>query len=128
MATTNVQAKVSALMWLAAGKSQRAAAEAAGVSPGTVSAWCRQPAFAEELAALRTLYGQKPFDGAALMDRLAEAEKRLAPARSAKERVRKVRVRVPAGAPAEEVRAQARRAVARAVTRDVKAAIRRAES
>ncbi|MEU0069543.1 hypothetical protein ABZ027_08360 [Streptomyces sp. NPDC006332] len=121
MTTKNVQARVTALLWLAAGKSQRVAAEAAGVSAATVSTWCKQPVFAEELAALTALYGRKPLDGAALMDRLTEAEKRFAPASSASGGTRQVRVRVPAGTPESEVRRRVGRAVVRSLAREVAA-------
>ncbi|WP_405525236.1 hypothetical protein OG426_19465 [Streptomyces canus] len=121
MSASSVRAKVSALMWLAGGKSARVAAEAAGVAAGTVAAWRRDPVFAAELEAVAALYGKKPLDAAALMSRLVEAEKRLAPAASSGGGVRRVRVRVPAGASPEVVRERARRAVGRAITRDVKA-------
>ncbi|WP_435613799.1 helix-turn-helix domain-containing protein [Streptomyces sp. 1222.5] len=55
---------MSAVLWLAAGKSQRAAAEAAGVSPGTVAQWRR--------------------DGRELLAQLDEVEKRLTPAAPAR--------------------------------------------
>jgi len=119
--TTKAQGKVSALLQLAAGKSQRVAAEAAGVSAATVSTWCKQPLFAEELAALTALYGRKPLDGTALMDRLTEAEERLAPAPSASSGTRHVQVRVPAGTPESAVRRRVGRAVVRSLSREVAA-------
>lgn len=128
MSSSNVQAKVSALMWLAGGKSARVAAEAAGVAAGTVAAWRRDPVFAAELEAVRAVYERKPLDGLALMSRLEEAEKRLAPASLSGGGVRRVRVRVPAGASPEVVRERARRAVERAVARDEKARSAAAEA
>ncbi|MFJ4201556.1 helix-turn-helix domain-containing protein [Streptomyces sviceus] len=127
MSSNPIGRKVDALLWLAGGKSNRVAAEAAGVSPSTVAAWKRDPQFAAELADLKQMYETKPLDGQAFMDRLDEAQKRLTPPTSPSVGVRQVRVRVPAGASPEEVRAQARRAVARAIARDMKATVRRVE-
>ncbi|WP_179165883.1 hypothetical protein [Streptomyces sp. Amel2xC10] len=78
MSTTAVGRKVDALLWLAGGKSNRVAAEAAGVAPSTVAGWKRDPVFAAELAAVKALYEERPQDGRALVARLEEAERRLA--------------------------------------------------
>jgi hypothetical protein len=112
--------KTTALLWLAAGKTNRVAAEAAGASPSTVSEWRKNPAFAEELAALTELYGRKPLDGTALLARLEEARDRLAPPASTGG-VRKVRVRVPAGTSQAEVRRRVARAAVRSLAREVPA-------
>lgn len=128
MSSTPIGRKADALLWLAGGKSNRVAAEAAGVSASTITAWRRDSKFAAELAELKQMYEAKPFDAGAFMDRLDEAGKRLAPPPSSGGGVRRVRVRVPAGASKEEVRARAAHAVQRAVAREVKAALRRTES
>src|SRR4051812_11512254 len=128
MSSTPIGRKVDALLWLAGGKSNRVAAEAAGVSASTITAWRRDPKFAAELAGLKPVYEGEAVDGGAFMDRLDEAGKRLAPPPSSGGRVRRVRVRVPAGTPPEEVRERAARAVKRAVVRDLTAALKRAES
>lgn len=77
MIATPAHDKVSALLWLAGGKSNRVAAEAAGVSPSTVATWKRDPVFAAELDAVRAVYEQNPQDGRALVERLEQAEQRL---------------------------------------------------
>ena len=92
---TPVRRKVDALRALASGKSQRQAAEGAGVSPRTVSGWCREPAFAQELAALREVVERRPVDGNAIMAQLADAEARLTPARPP---ARPARLTLPSGA------------------------------
>lgn len=115
MTIPNARAKVSAVLWLAGGKSQAAAAEAAGVSPSTISTWRKDPVFAAEVEATRLVYEHKPQDGAALMARLDEAEKRLTPATPSASGPRTVQVRVRPG----ESKARVRERVARAIGRDV---------
>lgn len=94
MTTTPSHRKAAAVMWLAAGKSQRAAAEAAGVASATVSQWRRDPVFAAEVERARAVWEQEPRDGRALMARLAEIEERLTPALAARAGGRRVRVQV----------------------------------
>jgi hypothetical protein len=94
-AATPVRRRLDALRALAYGKSQRQAAEGVGVSPRTVSGWCREPAFAQELAALQEVVDRRPVDGNAIMAQLAEAEARLTPARPP---ARPARLTLPAGA------------------------------
>ncbi|MFE5218406.1 MULTISPECIES: helix-turn-helix domain-containing protein [unclassified Streptomyces] len=96
MTATPARDKVSAVLWLAAGKSQRAAAEAAGVSPGTVAQWRRDPVFAAEVERIRGAWEEQPRDGRELLAQLDEVEKRLTPA-----------------APARRVEKRAMRAIAR---------------
>lgn len=111
MTATHPRNKASAVLWLAAGKSQRAAAQAAGVSPGTVSQWRRDPTFAEEVERTRAVYAEKSQDGLALLDHLEEVEQRLTPMSAV--RVEgggaRVTVSIPAGAsPARRRRLLAR--------------------
>jgi hypothetical protein len=68
------------MLWLAAGRSLRVAAEAAEVSASTVAGWRRDPLFAAELEAVRAVYASRPLDGPRFLDRLEEAEGRLAAA------------------------------------------------
>ncbi|MFF9153834.1 helix-turn-helix domain-containing protein [Streptomyces sp. NPDC014846] len=82
MTATPARDKVSAVLWLAAGKSQRAAAEAAGVSPGTVAQWRRDPVFAAEVERIRRAWEEQPQDGRELLAQLDEVEARLTPAAS----------------------------------------------
>jgi transcriptional regulator with XRE-family HTH domain len=79
MSATHPRKKATAVLWLAAGKSMTAAAEAAGVSAGTVSRWRKDRVFAAEVEATRAVYGQKPQDGAALLEHLEQVERRLSP-------------------------------------------------
>lgn len=125
MTTTHPRNKAAAVLWLAAGKSQKAAAETAGVSPGTVSQWLRNPTFAAEVEKTRAVYEQKPQDGAALLAHLDEVEKRLTPEPAVRvdgARFR-VRVEVPAGASRRKVEQITARAIARGLR-----AVREAES
>ncbi|MFD8739399.1 helix-turn-helix domain-containing protein [Streptomyces sp. NPDC059618] len=125
MTATHPRHKASAALWLAAGKSRRAAAEAAGVSAGTVSQWLRDPAFVAEVERTRPVYERKPQDGAALMAHLAEVEQRLTPTPPVRGEGGAIRVRlsVPAGASAR----QREKLTARAIARGLRA-VREAES
>ncbi|QFZ74003.1 helix-turn-helix domain-containing protein [Streptomyces fagopyri] len=125
MTATHPRHKASAVLWLAAGKSQRAAAEAAGVSPSTVRQWVTDPVFVAEVESTRVVYSQKPQDGRALVEHLAEVEARLAP--QGPERLRDGSVRVPVAVPAGASPRQQERAVARAIARGLRVA-REAES
>lgn len=124
MSAPTTSSKVSALLWLAGGKSNRVAAEAAGVSPTTVATWRRDPLFASELAEVTALYEEKPCDGDALVRRLDLAEQRLASA----SRARTVTVRVRPGTPPTQVAERVTRVVARAAVRHATARLKEAES
>ncbi|MCX5170558.1 hypothetical protein OG616_21435 [Streptomyces antibioticus] len=125
MTATPANRKVDALLWLAGGKSNREAAEAAGVTAGTVAAWKRQPTFAAELAAVKALYEERPQDGRAIVDRLQEAKERLSPLtpKVVAGGTFRVRVNIPAGASARQREQLAARAIARGLR-----AVREAES
>lgn len=125
MVASHPRDKASAVRWLAAGKSRRAAAEAAGVSVGTVAVWLRSSAFVAEVEAARVLYSQRPQDGRALVEHLAEVEVRFA--RPGPVRLRGGGVRVPVTFPAGAAPRQQERAVARALARGLRVA-REAES
>ncbi|WP_333736370.1 helix-turn-helix domain-containing protein [Streptomyces sp. IBSBF 2806] len=94
MSTTPARDKASAVLWLAAGETKRAAAEAAGVSPNTITEWLRNPVFASEVEKARTLYGERPQDARALLDHLDGVAARLAPKGAPTVDVEGVRVRV----------------------------------
>lgn len=114
MTATPPRDKASAVLWLAAGKSQKAAAEAAGVSPGTVREWRRDPVFVAEVERLRPVWEQQP-DGRALLAQLEEVERRLTPAPPVAvegDRFR-VTVSIPPGASARKVEQLTARAIAR---------------
>ncbi|MFH9938548.1 hypothetical protein ACH4OT_04395 [Streptomyces murinus] len=125
MSSTPASRKVSALLYLASGKSNRAAAEAAEVSPGTVAAWKRDPVFAAELAAVKAVHEQEPRDARALLARLDQAEQRLAPGGPvvAEDGSFRVAVSIPPGASARKAEQLTARAVARGLR-----AVRRAGS
>ncbi|MEH0627900.1 hypothetical protein [Streptomyces stelliscabiei] len=115
MSGTPVRDKVSALLTLAGGGTNKAAAEAAGVSPGTVAGWKRKPEFAAALADLRAVVGRKPFDAQALMDAADAAERRLrsgGPVRVEGGRWH-VTVEIPSGASPRRVEQLTARAIAR---------------
>lgn len=115
MSTTPVRRKVDALLQLAAGATNKAAAEAAGVSPGTVAAWKRDAAFVRELAALRQVARREPFDVAAMMATADEAATRLAPPGPAVNADGSVTIQVeyPAGTSPSRVQRLTARAIAR---------------
>jgi len=121
MSSAPIGRKVDALLWLAGGKSNRVAAEAAGVAPSTVAAWKRDPKFAAELDDLKQMYEQKPLDGRAFMERLDEAARRLASRGpvTVEGGAARVQVSIPAGASPE----RARRLIARGVARAVQASL-----
>ncbi|WP_020117568.1 hypothetical protein [Streptomyces canus] len=109
-ATTPASRKVSALLHLAGGQSNRVAAQAAEVSPSTVAGWKRNPVFASELAAVKALYEANPRDAQALLARLDEAEAKLRPNGPvvAEGGTVRVQVSIPAGlSPAKAERATA---------------------
>lgn len=118
MTTSHARSKVSALLWLAGGKSNRVAAEAAGVAPSTIAAWKKDPVFAAELAAVTEAYQARPQDAQLLLDRLDQAEQRFRP--DARDGTVHVRVTVPAGATTQ----QRRKAVARGLARGITTALR----
>lgn len=120
MTATHPRNKASAVLWLAAGKSQRAAAEAAGVSPGTVSQWLRNRVFAEEVERTRTVWAEKSKDGLALLDHLEEVERRLTPSPTV--RVEGGGSRVSVSIPAGASRRKAEQLTARAIARGLLAA------
>ncbi|MEU6373939.1 helix-turn-helix domain-containing protein [Streptomyces sp. NPDC046909] len=115
MSTTHPRDKASAVLWLAAGRSQRAAAEAAGVSPGTVAQWRRDPVFAAEVERIRRIWEQDSKDWPGLLAELDEVERRLTPTPAvAVEGDRwRVTVTVPPGASARKVEQLTARAIAR---------------
>ncbi|MER6557234.1 helix-turn-helix domain-containing protein [Streptomyces sp. NPDC001027] len=79
MNPTPARDRASAVLWLAAGQTKRAAAEAAGVSPNTITEWLRNPVFAGEVEATRALYSERPQDARALLKHLDGVAARLAP-------------------------------------------------
>lgn len=125
MSATPIGDKVTALLWLAGGKSNRAAAEAAGVSPSTVAAWKRNPAFAAEVDAVRAVYEQRPQDAQLLLARLDEAERRLT--RGGPVVVEGGRFRVTASIPAGVSARKVEQITARAIAKGLRA-VREAES
>lgn len=125
MTATHPRNKANAVLWLAAGKSQRAAAQAAGVSPGTVSQWLRNPVFAEEVERTRAAWAEKSQDGLALLDHLEEVEQRLAPKSAV--RVEGGGFRVTVSIPAGASKRKAEQLTARALARGLRA-VREAES
>ncbi|WP_432020067.1 helix-turn-helix domain-containing protein [Streptomyces sp. 1222.5] len=115
MTTTRPRDKASAVLWLAAGQSQRAAADAAGVSAGTVARWRRDPVFAAEVERIRRIWERDSRDWPGLLAELDEVERRLTPASAAAvegDRWR-VTVTVPPGASARKVEQLTARAIAR---------------
>jgi hypothetical protein len=124
MSTTPASRKVSALLYLAASKSNRVAAEAAEVSPGTVATWRKDPVFVAEVDAVRAVYEQRPQDAQLLLDRLDEAERRLARGPVVVEGGRfRVTASIPAGVSARKVEQITARAIAKGLR-----AVREAES
>lgn len=123
MTASSVRQKVDALLLLAGGSSNRAAADAAGVAPGTISAWRKNSVFAAELATVKAVVEQRPIDADAVMAALDAAEDRLSPPgpRLVAGRIQ-VEVRVPAYA-SPRTRQQI---VARALARGMAAAVDRA--
>ncbi|MEU5195230.1 helix-turn-helix domain-containing protein [Streptomyces scabiei] len=115
MTATHPRNKANAVLWLAAGKSQRAAAAAAGVSPGTVSQWLRNRVFAEEVERMRTVWAEKSKDGQALLDHLEEVERRLTPSPTV--RVEGGGSRVVVSIPASASPARRRRLLARGIAK-----------
>lgn len=94
-AATPARRRVAALLALATGKTASQAATAAKVDPSTIVRWRQEPAFTDELAALRVVVDRRPMNGNAIMAQLAEAEARLTPARPP---ARPARLTLPAGA------------------------------
>ncbi|MFF7260660.1 hypothetical protein ACFZCL_10300 [Streptomyces sp. NPDC008159] len=115
MSATPVRDKVSALLTLAGGGTNKAAAEAAGVSPGTVAGWKRKPEFAAALADLQAAVGRRPFDAAAVMAAAEAAERRLSSGSAMRVEGGRwhVTVEIPAGASARRVERLTARAIAR---------------
>ncbi|MFF9036420.1 hypothetical protein ACF090_13220 [Streptomyces sp. NPDC014892] len=115
MSATPVRDKVSALMALAGGGTNKAAAEAAGVSPGTIATWRRKPEFAGALADLREVVARRPFDAVAVMAAADAAEQRLASGSAVRVEGGRwhVTVEVPSGASARRVEQLTARAIAR---------------
>lgn len=119
MSATNPRDKASAVLWLAAGKSQRAAAEAAGVSPGTVRLWRRDPVFVAEVERTRAVWAEKSKDGQALLDHMDEVERRLRPVSAV--RVEGGRFHVTVSIPSGSSRRRAEQLTARAIARGLRA-------
>lgn len=120
MTATHPRHKASAVLWLARGKSQNAAAMAAGVSPGTVSTWRRDPAFAAEVERIRAVCDANPHDGQLLMAQYDLAVKALTPASPV--RAEDGSVRLSLSIPATATPRQRERLIARAVARGLRAA------
>lgn len=122
-AATPVRRKVDALLALAGGSSNRAAAEQAGVSPSTVAGWKRDDGFVRELDALKAVMERRPIDGLAVMEALDAAEARFAPPAPSTIAGRiHVEVRVPAYASPRK----RQQIMARALARGMAAAVDRA--
>lgn len=97
-------------MSLARGLSRKEVAEEAGVQPGTVAAWLRDPAYAAEVAKLKAVIDVKPLDHARVYEALQAAHDRI---RGPVPRV--VTVSIPAGATPKQARRLLARGIARAV-------------
>jgi hypothetical protein len=115
MSRTPVRDKVSALLVLAGGGTNKAAAEAAGVSAGTVAGWKRRPEFAGALADLKAAVARRPFDAAAVMAAADAAEERLRSGSAVRVEGGRwhVTVEIPSGASARRVEQLTARAIAR---------------
>jgi hypothetical protein len=124
MTATPVRRKVDALLKLAGGASNRAAADAAGVSPGTIARWRTDRVFAAELVELRAVVARRPLDADAVMARLGQAERRLTPGPVVSEGGGfRVQVSIPPGSSPRRVEQLTARAIARGLR-----AVRAAES
>ncbi|KUN03951.1 hypothetical protein AQI95_21160 [Streptomyces yokosukanensis] len=125
MSATPARRKVDALLQLAAGSTNMAAARAAGVSPGTIAIWKKDPEFAREMDALRQVVRREPFDAAAVMAAAEDVEERLVPPgpRVHEDGSVTVRVSIPSGTSPRK----AERLTARAIARGLRA-VREAES
>ncbi|MGW6924482.1 hypothetical protein ACWGA9_24875 [Streptomyces sp. NPDC054950] len=117
MTAPNRGGRARALLPLAAGRSGAATARAIGVSPSTVNAWRRDPAFAEELARIRELLGRKPVDGDAVLDAVRAAARRLDPP------VPPARAQVSLVIPADASPDRRRRLLARGLSRGIARAL-----
>ena len=116
--------KAMAVLQLAAGRSQSAAAVAAGVSAGTVARWRRVPVFAAEVVRTRVVWERGSRDAGALLEHLEGVERALASASAVRVEGGRfhVTVSVPPGVSARQVE----RATARAIARGLRA-VREAE-
>ncbi|MEU3546281.1 helix-turn-helix domain-containing protein [Streptomyces longwoodensis] len=115
---TRPRDKVAAVLHLAAGRSQAAAAGVAGVSASTVAQWRKDPVFVAEVEATRVVWERRPHDADALLARLKEAEAALTPGGGGTVvggGPARVEVRVPAGASPREVERRTARAIGRGV-------------
>lgn len=116
MSATPVRRKVDVLLSLAGGSSNRAAANAAGVSPGTVARWRKDRVFAAELVELRAVVGRRPLDADAVMSHLDEVERRLTPGPVLTgDGGWRVEVSIPAGSTPRQVERLEVRTIARAL-------------
>jgi len=114
MSRIDLRVKADAVMGLARGLSRREVAEAAGVSPRTVGAWLRNPAYAAEVEALRAVIEVKPLD----------PEKVLAALQACHDRIRGrvpgvVTVSIPAGTSPRKARQLVARGIARVLAEGV---------
>ncbi|MFG2473537.1 helix-turn-helix domain-containing protein [Streptomyces fagopyri] len=125
MTSPDPRRRVDALLPLARGMSQRAVAVEVGVAAGTVSRWLKDRMFVLEVARIRAVAAQLPFDAEAVMRAVEEAGVRLAPPgpQVGADGSVNVTVEIPAGATAR----QRERLMARAVARGLRA-VREAES
>ncbi|MEH0551234.1 helix-turn-helix domain-containing protein [Streptomyces sp. B21-101] len=117
MTAPNRGGRSRALLPLAAGRSGAATARALGVSPSTVNAWRRDPAFAEELARIRELLGRKPIDGDGVLAAVRAASQRLDPPAAP------TRSRVSVVIPADASPDRRRRLLARGLSRGIAQAL-----
>uniref|UniRef100_A0AAU1I1H0 Helix-turn-helix domain-containing protein n=1 Tax=Streptomyces sp. NBC_00180 TaxID=2903632 RepID=A0AAU1I1H0_9ACTN len=115
MTATRPRDKATAVLWLAAGRSQRAAAEAAGVSAGTVREWRKNTVFAGEVERIRLVWERQSRDWPALLAELEEVERRLSPAGARVDESGRfhVTVSIPSGASARTVEQLTACAIAR---------------
>lgn len=125
MSPTPPLSKALAVLHLARGYSQAAAAEAANVAPGTVSSWLRTPVFAEQLERMREVCEAHPNDGRAWMAQVEVAAEAFALPQGVRVEGGSVRVQVAIPSGASPRRAE--RLVARGLARAVRA-LREAES
>lgn len=115
MTNTNLTAKANAVLPLAQGLSRKEVAEQVGVAPSTVTAWLRNPAFAQEVAKVKAVIEVKPLDPDKVLAELQASHDRI---RGGDRRPGVVTVSIPAGASPRRRQRLIGRAVAKALADD----------